>query len=196
VRKGAIIERPKNYTIDAEIGRLHVDVFEIKEGSQKVFSSGENIFPETGPREAYKSVGLKELIVLFACDESFRKSEKKLNRVLHRQEKSELIQSRTMANLVEQEGDQLQAQVLSRAKGILEVHGLSTDGSLTDPQKAFESIAGEGALLAEEEVCEMIEELNRGKEKEKCIEYSELQEVSEDLAQVKAYISLDDRKGL
>ena len=34
-----VIEKPNDYGIDAEIGRLEVPTFEIKKGSQKVFST-------------------------------------------------------------------------------------------------------------------------------------------------------------
>src|SRR6266550_9133691 len=35
---GELLERPKEYTIEAEVGQLEVDTFEIKRGSKKVFS--------------------------------------------------------------------------------------------------------------------------------------------------------------
>ena len=41
---GKIIEKPNDYGIDAEIGRLEVPTFEIKKGSQKVFSTEGKVF--------------------------------------------------------------------------------------------------------------------------------------------------------
>src|SRR5215469_15151649 len=35
VRAGELIERPREYTIEAEVGQLEVDTFEIKKGSKK-----------------------------------------------------------------------------------------------------------------------------------------------------------------
>ena len=58
---GKIIEKPNDYGIDAEIGRLEVQTFEIKQGSQKVFSTEGNVFPETGSREHFKTVCFREL---------------------------------------------------------------------------------------------------------------------------------------
>src|SRR6266566_3668682 len=43
-------EKPKKYGIDAEIGRLEVPTYEIKKGSQKVFSTERDVFPETGSK--------------------------------------------------------------------------------------------------------------------------------------------------
>jgi hypothetical protein len=59
-RGGKIIEKPNDYGIDAEIGRLEVPTFEIKKGSQKVCSTEGNVFPETGSREHYKTVCFRE----------------------------------------------------------------------------------------------------------------------------------------
>lgn len=102
---GKIIEKPNNYTIDAEIGKLEVNTFEIKEGSQNIFRTERDVFPETGPREHYKTVCFRELALAYPCDESYRKSAEKLNRALRRQE-GQRLSARTMANLVEREGEQ------------------------------------------------------------------------------------------
>ena len=80
VQGGEVIFRPKDYTIDAEVGRIDVDTFEIKKGSKKEFSTKRDVFPETGPREAHKTVCFRELALFYPCDESYRKSAKTLNR--------------------------------------------------------------------------------------------------------------------
>src|SRR6266480_3664712 len=191
VQAGKVIEKPNDYGIDAEIGRLEVPTFEIKRGSQKVFSTGRDVFPETGSREHYKTVRFRELALFFPCDEPFRKSAQKLNRVLRRKEGQE-VRARTMANLVEREGEQIQAYVGKKAERILEDHGFTTDGSLTDQEKARSSIEGSDVTLDHKVLSHVIEELNRGQEKEKQIELSELNETFEDPNAVKANISIDD----
>jgi hypothetical protein len=191
VAGGEILEKPKNYGIDAEIGRLAVSTFEIQKGSQKTFSTQGEVFPETGCREYYKTVSFRELAVFFPCDETFRKSAQKLNRVLRRKEEQE-VSARTMANLVEREGEQIQAQVEKKAKGILEAHGFNAEASLRDQEKAFESLVLRDVALSREKVCQMVEELNRGQEKEKRIDFCELQETFEDPSAVKANISIDE----
>jgi hypothetical protein len=102
-REGKRVEKPRSSTIDSELGRLAVDRYELKQGVQKVFDTALAILPETGSREAYKTPCFRELTVFFPCDEPFRKSADKLNRVLWREE-GQMVQSRTMANLVEREG--------------------------------------------------------------------------------------------
>jgi hypothetical protein len=131
------------------------------------------------------------LAVFFPCDETFRKSAQKLNRVLRRKEEQEMS-ARTMANLVEREGEQIQAHVEKKAKGILEAHGFNAEAVLGDQEKAFESLVLTDVALSRKKVCQMVEELNRGQEKEKRIDCCELQETFEDPSAVKANISIDE----
>jgi len=133
-----------------------------------------------------------EVVVFSACDESFRKSASHINRVWWRQEKTEQVQSRTIANVVEREGQQIQAHLRTKAEHILQDHGFTTDGSVADPNKACASITKEDVTLCREVVCQAIEELNRGQEEEKHIDISELHETFEAPSTVKANISIDD----
>jgi hypothetical protein len=130
------------------------------------------------------------VVVFFPCDDSFRRSADKINRLLWRQEKRDRVQSRTIANLVEREGKLIQEQIEKKAARILESNGFSSEGKLIEHEKAFESIAGD-TFLPQETVCKMIEEFNTGKEKEQQIDLSSLHETFEDPQRVKANISLD-----
>jgi hypothetical protein len=155
-----------------------------------MFRSSGEVLPQTGPREAYKTVCLKELVVFLPCEESFRKSSQKINRVLWRGEEDE-IQSRTMANVVEREGEQIGQYRDQQAKEILTKHGFSQEGKRLDEQKAEIETAGKSALSAQT-IQKAIEELNQDQAKEQCIKLEELQETFEDPQTVKANISLDD----
>jgi hypothetical protein len=191
VRRGEIIEKSKKYTIDAEIGRLGVHIFEIKDGLLKVFSTEKDVFPETGSREHYKTVCFREVVVFFPCDDPFRRSAEKINRLWWRHEKGNQIQCRTIANLVEREGKLIQEQIAKKAEQILTSSGFSADGKLTDGEKTFEPIA-EAAVLPQATVCKMIEELNTQNPKERHIYFCQLHETFEDPKFVKANISLDE----
>lgn len=116
--------------------------------------------------------------MFFPCDETFRKSADRINRLLWRQEKTDQVQSRTMANLVEREGKSVQEQINKKAERILTCNGFSTDGKLTDVEKTFEPIA-EDAVLPPATVCKMIEELNAENIKEQHITFSELHETGD-----------------
>jgi hypothetical protein len=191
VQGGELIERPKEYTIEAEVGQLEVDAFEIKKGSKKVFSTKRDVFPETGPREHHKTVCFRELAVFFPCDETFRKSARKLNRVLRRKEAQE-VQAKTMANLVEREGEQIQEYLSKKADRILVDHGFLVDGSITNEENAFKLIDRSDITFDHKVVYQMIEELNCGQAKEKHIELCQLHETFEDPNAIKANISIDD----
>jgi hypothetical protein len=109
-----------------------------------------------------------------------------------RQEKTDQVQSGTIANVVEGEGEQIQAHLHRHTEHILQDHGFTRDGSVADPKKAFASITKEDGTLSREVVCQTIEELNRGQEEEKQIDISELHETFEEPKSVKANISIDD----
>jgi hypothetical protein len=127
--------------------------------------------------------------VFFPCDDTYRRSADKLNRVLWRQEKTDQVQSRTIANLVEREGESIQDHLKEKAEQIFTCNGFSTDGKLL--KEKFEMVAEE-AVLPQETICKMIEELNAGNPKERHIDFCQLHETFEDPTQVKANISLDE----
>jgi hypothetical protein len=168
-----------------------VDTFEIKKGSKKVFSTQKDVFPETGPREAHKTACFRELALFYPCDESYRKSAKTLNRALRRKE-GQQVKVRTMANLAEREGEQIQTCLENKSEHILDDHGFTSGGVICDQEKAFRSIKEEDILLGQGKVSQAIEELNRGQGKEKHINISELHESFEDPNSIKANISIDD----
>ena len=142
---GKSIEKPKKYGIDAEIGRLEVPTYEIKKGSQKVFSTERDIFPETGSRERYKTVCFRELAVFSCCDMLFRKSAQNLNRMLRRKE-GQLVEPRTMANLVNREGEAIAACVETKAETILKCYDFTDEGVCTGETSRYGLLANESVL--------------------------------------------------
>ena len=129
---------------------------------------------------------------MFACDESFRKRTHKLNRVLHRDEKADAVLCRTLANVVEREGEQIQKHLQGRAADILKSHDFSPDGKpLALAQEAFAPPASE-AFLPQETVRSKLDELNAGKGQGQQLAFASLHETFEDPSQVKANISLDE----
>jgi hypothetical protein len=126
---------------------------------------------------------------VFPCDDTYRRSADKLNRVLWRKVQTDQVRSRTIANLVEREGESVQACIKEKAEHILACNGFSTDGKRV--KKTFET-GKEEAVLSQETICTMIEELNAGNPKGRHIDVCHLQETFEDTTQVKANISLDE----
>ncbi len=134
---------------------------------------------------------LQELALLYPCDESYRKSASKINRALRRKE-GQHVQARTLANLVEREGEKIQTSIARKVQCVLEDHGFHSDGSIENQEKVLEAINKEEVRLPREQVCHMIEELNDGLIKEKQIDIEELHELFEDPNAIKANISIDD----
>jgi hypothetical protein len=150
------------------------------------------VFPETGSREHYKTVCLRELVEFFPCDETFRHSADKINRVLWRLEKADQVQARTMANLVEREGQLIQQQIKKKAEEILEHNDFTKEGKPKNSAQTFEAPATQ-AFLPHETVSQKLEELNREeKVTERHVELFELQDTFEDQNCIIANVSLDD----
>lgn len=189
-REGKRVEKPRSSTIDAELGRFTLDRYELKQGLQKVFDTAGDILPETGSREAYKTPCFRELTVFFPCDEPFRKSAHKLNRVLWREEE-QMVQSRTIANIVEREGEAIQACVETQAKEILKRHSFTAQGVPMGEKKACRLLAQE-SVLCQESVYKAAKELNDALEKERQIDVEAIQNTCEHPASVLAKLSVDD----
>lgn len=138
----------RHYIIDAEIGQLEVVAFEIKEGSRRVYSTEGGVFPEIGSREHYKTVCFRELAVFSCCDMPFRKSAENLNRTLRRKE-GQLVQPRTMANLVEREGESIATCIENKAKTILKCHDFTDEGVCTADTSRYRLLTNESVLSKE-----------------------------------------------
>jgi hypothetical protein len=190
VQGGELLTRPKEYSIEAEAGQLEIDTFEIKKGSRKVFSTKRDVFPETGPREHHKTVCFREIAVFSCCDLPFRKSAEKLNRTLRRKE-GQLVQPRTMANLVEREGEAIATCVENKAKTILKCHHFTDEGVCTGETSAYR-LLGTESVLSKERVSQAGKEVNEVLSKDRQIDVEGLQGTFEHPASVKANISVDD----
>jgi len=190
VQGGELIEKPKEYTIDAEVGQLKVDTFEIKKGSEKVFSTKRDVFPETGPREHHKTVCFRELALFYPCDESYRQSARSLNRALRRKEGQE-VQARTLANLVEREGEAIAACLQTKAKTILESHDF-TEAGVPRGQSSPSSQLGDDDVLSKESVEKAVQEVNDALAQDRQIDAQAHIGTCENPARVRALISVDD----
>lgn len=109
-------------------------------------------------------------------DESYRDSEKKINRIRWQEENT--IQSRTIANIVEKEGNKITKEIEKKAGNILEIYGFNKNGQPKE-WDGTSRVQTETELISEEMVKGTIEEYNKGKEKELQIEASELDETFE-----------------
>ena len=178
------------YRIEAELGHLHLPMLDVCVGSQTLFCSGREVLPQTCSREAYKTVCLRELLVFFPCDDTYRHCAQKLNRVLWREGKEQEISARTIANTVEREGSLIQAQLKEKAQEILQ-RSAERNGSLPAPSEAVEQGAVSRGMLPAARIQKALRELNEGKPAERHLRLEAFSDCLEDPALVKANLSLD-----
>jgi len=58
----------------------------MKSGNFNLYDTGRDVFPEIKPKEKCRTACIDELMLMFPCDESYRNSVAKINRVLWRDE--------------------------------------------------------------------------------------------------------------
>jgi hypothetical protein len=128
--------------------------------------------------------------VFSCCDLPFRKSAEKLNRTLRRKE-GQMVQARTLANLVEQEGESIATCIEDKAKTILKSHHFTDEGVYTGDRSGYGLVTHE-SVLSKESVSQAGKELNAMLPKERQIDVERLEGTFENPTQVKALISVDD----
>lgn len=109
-------------------------------------------------------------------DESYRDSEKKINRI--RWQEENITQSRTIANIVEKEGSKITEEIEKKTDKILEAYGFNRNGQPKEWDWSSR-VQTETEVISEEMVKRAIDEYNEGKEKELQISASELDETFE-----------------
>ncbi len=165
-----------------------INTHEIIKNRKTIFSTSKNLFPALASKEYFRSVRLKELLMSFCGDESYRKSEEKINRI--RWQENEITQSRTIANFIEREGEAVYNKIEEKSNKILREQGFDEEGKPVDWDGEL-IINPEADLLSDDYVNKMIDDYNEGKEKEKQIELVEIKDNFENpLTSIN--ISIDD----
>jgi hypothetical protein len=185
-----VVERASSYRIEAELGQLHLPILDLSIGSQTIFGSGRDVLPQTCSREAYKTVCMRELLVFFPCDDTYRHCAQKLNRVLWREGREQAIGARTIANIVEREGSLIQAQLKQKAQEILNPPTEPSAPLSEQPEPVGQHDLTAGMLPAIR-VQEALAELNAGQATSRHLRLEEISDRFEDPALLKANLSLD-----
>ena len=177
------------YSVEGEIGRINIDTHKVTKGTRVIYDTRRDIFPKKSPRENYRTVCFDELALYLPCENSFRKSEKILNRVRWQEAEMEL-NHRTLANIVESEGAEAIEYIEKKAVEILAQNSFYEDGNVSDEFLEKYKIP-EMSYLPEHKVIDAVESYNEGKPKELQIEISELHE-SYESPETSVNISMDD----
>ncbi len=179
----------KGYSIEAEIGRLNIDTHKVKRRSRVIYDTRRDIFPPKAPLENYRTICFDELVLWLPCMDSYRKTDKILNRVRWQNKDAE-IKHRTIANIIEKEGTEVLSHLEEKAVDILLKNGFNKNGLATENVKQ-DNISTQFDFLPEEKVFSAVEDYNEGKPKELQIELSGLHESYED-PETAVNISIDD----
>jgi hypothetical protein len=119
----------KPYRIDGEMGRVRIDVYQVKPG-QVPDGSAASLFPKLGPKEWYRTTGFKEIALVYgAVQGSYRQSSSLINRVRHQEDATPF---RTLRENSEYEGRQIMAYLEQQAEEIFDEHGFTAEGAPTD----------------------------------------------------------------
>jgi hypothetical protein len=92
------------------------------------YDVSKDYFKKIKPRESYISYRFKDLILDFTTDTSYRKVEKRLNRI--RLSDKEGIKARTICNIALNEGKNIQENIEKQTEEILMRNGFTSDGEL------------------------------------------------------------------
>ena len=76
------IEKSRDYTMNAEMGLLKIITHSLKSGNFSFYDTGRDVFPKLKPKEQFRTASMDELMLMFPCDESYRDSAAKINRVI------------------------------------------------------------------------------------------------------------------
>ena len=121
-----------------------------------VFASQKELFPQVGGIEWYKTIGFKEIALIYGTVEmSYKKAHILINRIRYQDEN--ITPCRTLHDNTEKEGAAVLACVNQKSAAILKENNFTLQGV---PQDETEVYGEDGAFQEEADVKEAIESLN------------------------------------
>lgn len=121
--------------MDGEIGRFQFATHST-EGTLK-YNTAIDLFPELKGKELYRTVGFKEIAMIYGdTDKSYRKTAKLINRTRY-QEKGG-TPHRTLQENTEKEGCKIINYVEEKTKHLLKEHGFSEDGDCLESNDTYD----------------------------------------------------------
>jgi hypothetical protein len=166
------------YEIDAELGRFEINTYRVKRGSRTIFNSKIELFPKKASNEKYHSACYDHLILRLSSKiPSFRECTEILNR-LRWQDAEDKIKLRTLSDAIEREGHRIIDYIDLKTKQLLQENQFDTErGTPLNKTVIDECIANPKVpIIAQERISEIIDEYNKGKDKEKQIDETQIKE--------------------
>jgi hypothetical protein len=113
------------YGISCELGEIETKAYRLKGTNGSVYDSGREFYEATAPLERFKSNRFKELALEFSTNTSTRRAAAQLNRVRN---ESDGIGATTYRNMIEGEGQNIQAKMEEKADKQLKENGFIDNG--------------------------------------------------------------------
>jgi hypothetical protein len=115
------------YKVDSEVGRFEFTTHSVSHGDEILYNTGQDLFAELKAKELYRTIGFKEIAMIYGdTEESYRKTTSLINRIRYQAEGG--TPYRTLQENTAQEGRKLIEYVERTSKCILQQNGFSEDG--------------------------------------------------------------------
>ncbi|MFZ3130091.1 MAG: hypothetical protein WA125_03065, partial [Desulfosporosinus sp.] len=185
-------EDDSRYKLDTGIGRMDVVTHRAANGDRTVFNAKVDVFPKIGPNERYRSSCYDNLELRLVTFMSYRKTVEVMNH-LRWQDDVDLIKSRTLADAVVREGAKITDYMEAKAKKVLIQHQFDEKSGKPKELHVLETAVECSKIptFPADEVSKVIDEYNEGKEKDRQIDATQIDEVFENPA-CSVNISVDD----
>ena len=180
-----LVTNSHQYQVDGELGRVTFTTHSVKKDQTAIYSTAKSIFPDIGNSEWYKTIGFKEMAMIYgATEESYRKTADLINRIRYQEDKPTPM--RTLKENTETEGTKVLDFVKQKTTEILKENDFTEEGT---PKVKSEKYMKEPVLIPEKEVKEAICECNLSAEEVAEIEKNH---VDYESAKETVNISIDD----
>ena len=171
---------------------MEVDTHRVEKGSHTVYNTKVDVFPKVGPNERYRSSCYDNLELRLVTYMSYRKSVEIMNH-LRWQDADDSIKSRTLADAVVREGAKIMDYMEAKTEQILIQHQFDEKSGKPKVGHALEHVVGRSEIPAfsADEITKVIRDYNEGKEKDRQIDSTQINEGFENPAH-SVNISVDD----
>lgn len=115
------------------MGRFSFKTHSVYSADKDDMNTAKDVFRTLYSKEWYRTVGFNELALDFASHMSYRQSTQKLNRVRNEEKRTPI---KTLANIVESEGEKVQKEISKMAEDILHDNNFSEKGIPNNEAKA------------------------------------------------------------
>ncbi len=142
--------------MDGEIGRFTFTTHSALNDAGTEYNTARDLFSKLGAKEFYKTIGFKEIAMIYGDTElSYRKTSNLINRIRY-QTQGEGTPSRTLQECTEKEGANVIDYVEQQTKRILEKNEFSVDGDYLGNNLDY--MTSQAITFSEEDIFDVAEE--------------------------------------